>query len=94
MLQSKTCHSHLTRAPFFLQRVRVRKDPTCYIAAVERGAPMFDWLRKGKRERPEESEAYKLGQQAFQSMAADLEVFVESRFNPTFHATLNVKGVL
>jgi hypothetical protein len=52
---------------------------------------MFGWLRKRKQTpRPEDTEAYKLGQRAADSMTADLDAFMRTRFDPSFDAFLGV----
>jgi hypothetical protein len=50
---------------------------------------MLAWFKK---QRPENTEAYKLGQKAGESMAADLEQFMSSRFEPVFKAYMRVLG--
>jgi hypothetical protein len=49
---------------------------------------MFGWFKK--QPRTENTEAYKLGQQAGESMAADLEHFMSSRYEPAFKAFMRV----
>ena len=46
---------------------------------------MFDWLRKPKDPSPKE-----LGERAVASMAADLDAFMQARFNPVFNSMLDV----
>jgi hypothetical protein len=52
---------------------------------------MFGWLRKREKKIPvEQTEAYKLGRRAGDSMAADLDRFMRARFEPAFNGYLGV----
>ena len=47
-------------------------------------------VRREPGPRPEDSEAYKMGQQAANSMTADLDAWMTSRFKPVFENYLGV----
>jgi hypothetical protein len=47
---------------------------------------MFGWFRKQKKQ----TEAYKLGKSAAESMVADLDRFMRLRFDPVYHEYLKV----
>jgi hypothetical protein len=49
---------------------------------------MFGWFKK--QPRPEDTEAFKIGQRSVDSMNADLQRFMSARFNPAFDGYIGV----